>query len=470
MYEWILSMKISFQGAVRTVTGSRHVLTVGKRRVLLDCGLYQGKRDESEIRNKTFAFHPEEIDAVLLTHAHIDHSGNLPTFVRQGYRGPVHATEATADLCSVMLRDSAHIQVKDAEFVNKHPRRHGQHRREPLYMMEHALRAIELMTGHRYDEPFPVCEGVTATFRDAGHILGSAILDLDLIERGIRRKLVFTGDLGRDHLPILRDPAAIPACDALMIESTYGNRYHLPIDTVPEELGRMVDRVRAGGGKILIPAFAVGRVQEVAWILKRLIDSGRIEKIPIYVDSPLASEATDVFARHTECYDEETRAMLEHDGDPFGFHLIRYIEDAEESRALNDRREPMIIISPSGMCEAGRILHHLRNNIENPSTLILIVGFQAEDTLGKRLVEKRDRVRIFGEDFERRAEVAVMNGFSAHADRSELLAWTERIRRRPRRTFIVHGNEDQSIAFCAALKDRGFERVEVPAIGQEADL
>jgi metallo-beta-lactamase family protein len=260
-------MKITFHGAVRTVTGTRHVLQVGRRRVLLDCGLFQGRRDESEARNRNLPFLPGEIDAVILSHAHIDHSGNLPTLAKQGYRGPIHATEATADLCSVMLRDSAHIQVKDAEFVNKHPGRRGTRRREPLYTMDDAEAAIALFRGHPYGEPFQVCEGLTATFRDAGHILGSAISDLDLSERGVRRKFVFTGDLGREHLPILRDPATIPACDILMIESTYGNRYHLPIGSIPEELAGVVERVRRRGGKILVPAFAVGRVQELAWTL-----------------------------------------------------------------------------------------------------------------------------------------------------------------------------------------------------------
>ncbi len=463
-------MKITFLGAVRTVTGSRHLLQVGSHRVLIDCGLFQGHRDESDLRNRTFPFRPEEIDAVVLSHAHIDHSGNLPSLAKQGYRGPIHATDATADLCSVMLRDSAHIQVKDAEFINRHPHKRGGRSREPLYTLDDAEEAIRLMNGHRYDTPFQVFEGLTATFRDAGHILGSAILELDLMERGVRRKLVFTGDLGRAHLPILRDPVIIRGCDALMIESTYGNRLHLPVESVPEELAKVVDRVRGRGGKILIPAFAIGRVQEIAWMLKGLISKGRIQPIPIYVDSPLASAATDIFARHTECYDAETRAILEGDGDPFGFRLIRYIEDVEESKALNQASGSMIIVSPSGMCEAGRILHHLRNNIEDPRNLILIVGFQAEDTLGKRLVENRERVRIFGEEFERRAEVVVMNGFSAHADRRELIAWAEEISERPRRTFIVHGNADQSAALGEALRERGFGGVEVPMPGQVSEL
>lgn len=463
-------MKITFLGAVRTVTGSRHLLQVGRNRILLDCGLFQGRREESDARNRTFQFKPEEINAVLLSHAHIDHSGNLPNLVKQGYRGPIHATEATADLCAVMLRDSAHIQLKDAEFINKHPRRRGGKTREPLYTMDDADESIRLMTGHRYDTPVEVCEGVTATFRDAGHILGSAIIDLEMMERGVRRRLVFTGDLGRNHLPILRDPAIITACDVLLTESTYGNRSHLPVESIADGLAEVIARVRGRGGKILIPAFAVGRVQEIAWILKGLLADGRIAPIPIVVDSPLASAATDVFVRHTECYDSETRAILEKDGDPFGFRLIRYIEDVEESKALNAQPGPMIIISPSGMCEAGRILHHLRNNVEDPRNLILIVGFQAEDTLGKRLVERREKVRIFGEEFERRAEVVVMNGFSAHADRSELLSWAEMIAQRPRRTFVIHGNEDQSTSLADALRERGFGGVEVPVVGQVSDL
>jgi metallo-beta-lactamase family protein len=464
------AMKVSFLGAVRTVTGSRHLVTVGNRRVLLDCGLYQGKRDLGERINRELPFDPASIDTVVLSHAHIDHSGNLPTLARQGFRGPIHATAATADLCSIMLRDSAHIQVKDAEFVNKHPRRRGPRNREPLYTPEDAEAAIELFVGHPYDQPVPVCEGVTVTFRDAGHILGSAILELDLREKGVRRRLVFTGDLGRPHLPILRDPAFVSGCDFLMTESTYGDRLHPSIEAVPEQLAAVVERVRARGGKILIPAFAVGRVQEIVWILKGLIESGRIQEIPIYVDSPLAVDATEIFARHPECFDTETMAALRHDGDPFGFSLIHYVHDVEDSKQLNTRPGTMVIISPSGMCEAGRVLHHLRNNIEDPRVLILIVGFQAEDTLGRRLAEGRPIVRIFGEEFTRRAEVAVMEGFSAHADREELLHWISQIDDRPRKTFVVHGGLAQGEALAATLREKGFPAVEIPEVGQEVRL
>ena len=463
-------MKVAFMGAVRTVTGSMHLLEVGARRVLIDCGLFQGPRDLSEVRNREFPFDPAGLDAVIHTHAHIDHSGNLPTLVKQGFTGPIHATLATGDLCQAMLRDSAHIQVKDAEFVNKHPGRRGPRHREPLYTVVEVEEAIRLFGGHPYGEPVNVCEGVTVTFRDAGHILGSGILELDLSERGVTRKVVFTGDLGRCHLPILRDPATIRGCDLLIIESTYGNRYHPPIEAVPEQLAQIIDRVRARGGKILIPAFAVGRAQEIVWILRRLVADGRIESLPIYVDSPLAVDVTAIFARHPECYDSETRSLLAHDADPFGFRLVHYIRDAGQSKALNGQPDTSIIISPSGMCEAGRVLHHLRNNIEDPRTLILIAGFQADDTLGKRLVEQRPRVRIFGEEFERRAEVVVMDSFSAHADRTELLDWAGRIEEKPAKTFVVHGNEDQSESLAAALREIGFRGAEVPVLGQESRL
>lgn len=463
-------MKIAFWGGARTVTGSRHLLQVGKSGLLLDCGLYQGRRDESDARNRNFPFDPARCEAVILSHAHIDHSGNLPTLTKGGFEGKIHATAPTADLCSIMLPDSAHIQVKDAEFVNKHPARRGPRHREPLYTLADADRALRHFRAHPYNVQVEVMDGVTATFRDAGHILGSAIVELTLTERGIRRRVVFSGDLGRRHLPILRDPATLPECDVLLIESTYGNRYHSPPESIPDLLAGIVNRVVQRGGKILIPAFAIGRVQEVVWLLKQLIDAKRVKPLPVYVDSPLAVNATEIFSRHEECFDEETRTLLRRDGDVFGFGLVHYIQDVEQSKALNGRREPSIIISPSGMCEAGRILHHLRNNIEDPTNLILIVGFQAENTLGHRLVEQRETVRIFGEEFQRRAEVVVMNAFSAHADRDELLGWVGTIRSRPKRTFVVHGSEDQSESFAQALRERGFPQVEVPMLGQEFEL
>jgi metallo-beta-lactamase family protein len=455
---------------VRTTTGSRHLIQVGRRHVLLDCGLFQGPRDLSEIRNRQFPFDVTSVDSLILSHAHIDHSGNIPGISKAGYRQTIHATHATKGLCELMLPDSAHIQMKDVEWVNKRARKRGGKLREPLYDMEDAERVLTHFKGADYGKPLTVCDGVTATFHDAGHILGSAIVELQLVERGKRRTLVFTGDLGRPHLPILRDPVRLPPCDVLLIESTYGNRYHSDVQKADEDLAVLVDRVRARGGKILIPAFAVGRTQEVVWILKTLIDTGRIEPLPIYVDSPLAVNATEVFDEHPECYDAETRAALRADGDPFGFNMIHYIRDVEESKALNGRRETSIIISASGMCEAGRILHHLRNNIEDPRNLVLIVGFQANHTLGKRLVDQQPEVRIFGEEHTRRAEVVVMNNFSAHADRSELMDWATGGEEKPGRTFVIHGNEDQSRALASGLAESGFRSVEVPDLGQEFEI
>ena len=463
-------MKITFWGAVRTTTGSRHLIEVGGRHVLLDCGLFQGPRDLSEIRNRQFPFDVTSLDALILSHAHIDHSGNIPGISKAGYRQTVHATHATRSLCELMLPDSAHIQMKDVEWVNKRARKRGGTQREPLYDLEDAERALAQFKGADYGKPVTVCEGVTATFHDAGHILGSAIVELELTERGKHRTLVFTGDLGRPHLPILRDPARLPPCDVLLIESTYGNRYHSDVRKADEDVAVLVDRVRARGGKIVIPAFAVGRTQELVWILKTLISTGRIEPLPIYVDSPLAVNATEVFDEHPECYDAETRAALRADGDPFGFKLIHYVQSVEESKALNGKRETSIIISASGMCEAGRILHHLRNNIEDPRNLVLIVGFQADHTLGKRLVDQHEEVRIFGEEHPRRAEVVVMNSFSAHADRSELMDWATGGKQKPGRTFVVHGNEDQSRALASGLVENGFRSVEVPGLGQEFEF
>lgn len=463
-------VKVTFCGAARTVTGSRHLIHVGRRRLLLDCGLYQGRRDLAELRNRQFDFDVDSLDSLILSHAHIDHSGNIPTLVKAGFRQAIHSTYATKGLCSVMLPDSAHIQQKDVEFVNKRARRRGKRRREPLYTLIDAERALQQFSGEPYGKPIDIFEGVRATFHDAGHILGSAIVQVDLKAGGKERRVVFSGDLGRPHLPILRDPAPLPPCDVLLIESTYGNRFHLDTKEVPEALAKVIDRVRSRGGKIIIPAFAVGRTQEIVSILKGLIVSGRIEPIPVYVDSPLAVNATEIFDEHPECYDAETKAVLKSDGDPFGFNLIRYVRDVEESKALNSKREPSIIISASGMCEAGRILHHLRNNIEDPRNMILIVGFQAEHTLGRRLVERREEVRIFGEEFTRSAEVVVMNGFSAHADRNELMSWVTNCEKKPGKTFVVHGQEDASESFAEALREEGFMNVTVPELGQECDL
>jgi metallo-beta-lactamase family protein len=464
-------MKITFAGAARAVTGTRHLLEVRGRRVLLDCGLVQGKREEAEARNRDLPFRAREIEAVVLSHAHLDHSGNLPGLVAHGFRGAIHATRATAALLDPMLRDSAHIQERDVEFVNRRPERRGERPRAPIYTEADVEATLPRLRARDYGEGFEVAPGVSAQLRDAGHILGSALSVLDLEEGGRRLRLCFTGDLGRPHLPIIRDPETVPGVDALVIESTYGDRRHEETERIPEIMAGMLERAQREAGKIIIPAFAVGRTQEIVTVLKGLFESGRVAPMPVYVDSPLAVDVTAVFRAHPECFDAETLALLRQEhGDPFGFKMMHYVRDVAESMALNGREGPMIVISASGMCEAGRILHHLRNNIGDPRTQILLVGFQAENTLGRKLAEGWEEVRIFGEPYRRRAQVHVIDAFSAHADREELLAWVRRLQPRPRRVFVVHGEEGQALAFGAALEGEGIERVTVPRLGETCAL
>ncbi len=458
-------MQLQFFGAARTVTGSRHLLTVNGQRILLDCGMFQGRREESERLNRQFGFDPAAIDAVVMSHAHIDHSGALPSLVKAGFKGRIHATLATADLLGAMLRDSAHIQESDIKFLNKHRARRGEPAKAPLYTTEDAEKAIAAIQEHPYHEPVRVAPGVEVAYYDAGHILGSAVVQLTLTEETRKRILVFSGDLGRRNLPILRDPETPPEADALIIESTYGDREHSPIEAVDDRLAGLINSVCAAKGKLIIPAFAVGRTQELVYAISRLIRAGRIPGCSVFVDSPLALDVTEIFARHPECYDAEIRAVLHDTGDPFGFHLLEYVRSVEESIELNDRPGPFIVVSASGMLEAGRVLHHLRNAIDDPRNVVLIVGYQAEHTLGRRLVEGAGEVRIYGEVHRRRARVEVMNEFSAHADRNGLIAWVRAFRRMPKRAFVVHGEETQSRPFAQRLREMaGIPEVFVPAM------
>jgi len=460
-------VRITFWGAVRSVTGSRHLLEVNGRHTLLDCGLFQGRREESEARNRNLPFDAGAVDSVVLSHAHIDHSGNLPSLARAGFRGPIHTTLATADLCGPMLRDSAHIQERDAEFVNRREKRRGNQVRRPLYTLADVERTLGLLAPQGYGRPFPVGPGLTVRLRDAGHILGSAIVVLDVEEGGRRLRICYTGDLGRDGLPIIRDPEGVEDVDVLVIESTYGDRAHEDAEEVGARLAALLAPVFARGGKVIVPAFAVGRTQEIVYTLDQLFESGRLRAVPVYIDSPLAVDVSAVFRRHPECFDAETMALLrDPENDPFGFRRMHYVRDVEESKALNTREGPMIVVSASGMCEAGRVLHHLRNAIGDPRNLILIVGFQAENTLGRRLADRWEEVRIFGETFSRKADVAVIDAFSAHADRGELLAWVREIARPPKRTFVVHGEEEQSLRFAAHLEEHGLRDVHVPEMGK----
>lgn len=466
-------MQIQFHGAVRTVTGSQHLVSVNGRKILLDCGLYQGSRKASYERNQNLPFDASEIDVLVLSHAHIDHSGNIPNLVKSGFTGDIVCTYATRDLCAIMLRDSAKIQEYDIEFLNKKRAKKNQPPIEPIYTVADAVESLKYFIGIGYERPYKLMPGVTLTFYDAGHILGSAIVALDIEDEEEKRhtRLVFSGDLGRPDRPILRDPTFIEGADVLIIESTYGNREHASLDEASKKLENIINRTCQRGGKVIVPAFAVGRTQELVYRLHQLVESRDIPPdLPVYVDSPLAIDATGIYRLHPEAYDEEVAQFMLGDksNDPFGFEMMYYTRSVTQSKELNFLRQPAIIISASGMAEAGRILHHLKNNIEDPANTILIVGWQAPDTLGRRIVEKQPKVKIFGEEFFLKAEVATINGFSAHADRGELLEWVGRMTQRPYRTFIVHGEEDVSLAFADSLvKEQKLQNVTVPELGQK---
>lgn len=469
-------MEIQFHGAVRTVTGSQHLVSVNGRRILLDCGLYQGSRNESYRRNQNLPFDASQIDALVLSHAHIDHSGNVPNLVKSGFTGDILCTYATRDLCSLMLRDSAKIQSYDIQYLNKKRARQKQPLLEPIYTMFDVVESLKQFIGIGYGRPYRLFPGITITFYDAGHILGSAIVALDVEDEATGRdvRLVFTGDLGRPDRPILRDPEFLDRADILIIESTYGNRLHPQTEDASKRLAHIINETYQRGGKLIVPAFAVGRTQELVYRIHQLTEARDIPpNLQIFVDSPMAIDATGIYRLHPEAYDSEIADFILENtgGDPFGFEMMRYTRSVGQSKELNFLREPAVIISASGMAEAGRILHHLKNNVEDPRNTILIVGWQAPDTLGRRLVERVSQVKIFGEPYELKARVETINGFSAHADRAELLEWTGRLRERPQHTFIVHGEEEASFAFAEALqREQGFANVFVPELGQTFSL
>ncbi len=468
-------MRLSFYGAAQTVTGSQHMIEVNGKRILLDCGLYHGKRAESQERNRRLPFDPQSVDVMILSHAHIDHSGNIPNLVKNGFGGDIICTHATRDLCAVMLLDSGHIQERDVEYVNKKNRKRGKPPVEPIYTQADAEASLDSFVSQNYSRQRQVLPGVYLTFLDAGHMLGSAIVILDIEDHEAHRdvRLVFSGDLGRVGIPIIRDPQMVDSADLLIMESTYGNRLHPPYPDAERELERIVVETYRRGGKVIVPAFAVGRTQQLVYTLHQLANRGDIPRLPIFVDSPLAVNTTDVFRTHPECFDAETRQFILDLGgqaDPFGFQDVTYTRSVEESKRLNFLRQPAIIISASGMAETGRILHHLKNNIENPDNTVLIVGWQAPDTLGRRLVERQPEVRIFGETHTRRAQVEVLDGFSGHADRDELLAWAGAFRRKPQQTFLVHGEPQAADALAGGLKERYGMAVFVPEWKQSFEV
>jgi metallo-beta-lactamase family protein len=453
-------VEITFVGASHEVTGSCHLLHVGERTVMLDCGLFQGRRSETYARNLELPAPPDSIDAVVLSHAHIDHAGRLPLLAARGYSRKIWATAATRDLCGVMLPDAAHIQESDAAFLARHDR----DALPPLYTMQDAARATALIAGVPYGQMFDVTDGVRASFADAGHILGSASISLDCIERGRVRRVVFSGDIGRTGMPIIRDPVPPSGAHVVIMESTYGDRDHDSIDTSREMLARVVRETAARGGKILIPAFAVGRTQELLYDLRELQLAQRVPVLPIFIDSPLAIDVTQVFRMHPEIFDD-TESMVRSATNFLDYPMLEFTRSVEESKALDARRGPAIIIAASGMAESGRILHHLKNGAAEPRNAILIVGFQAEHTLGRRIVERSPVIKVFGEEIPLRAQVEVLHGYSAHADRSGLIDWLRAVRAGSpelEQVFLVHGEPPAQDALSKRLADLGI-RVTCPA-------
>lgn len=467
-------MEIEHLGAAREVTGSKHVVRTTGATLLLDCGLFQGRRREANAKNRALGIDPSELDAVILSHAHIDHSGALPILVKRGYRGPIYTTPATRDLCAAMLADAALIQEADARYINRAIERDGANMDhvEPLYTPPDVLAVLSQMVCVPYHRRQLVAPGVHATFLDAGHVLGSAITVLDAEEgiedgRSTVHRIAYSGDLGRRGLPILRDPEIPDGVELLLMESTYGDRLHAPAAEMEPALASVIRRVVARGGKVVIPSFALERAQEVIYALRRLQLRKEIPQVPVYVDSPLTVKVTDVFKLHPECYDDVTRALILGASSPFDFPGLRYVEDVEESKAISASREPAIIISASGMCEAGRVVHHLRTTVEDARNAVVIVGFQARHTLGRRIVEHRPRIRIFGVERELRAEVVVLDGFSAHADLADLVDFAERVRAHGplRKIVLVHGEPEAQELLRRELGKHHFPSVACPATG-----
>jgi metallo-beta-lactamase family protein len=452
------------------------LLEVNDCQVLLECGLYQGRREDTYQRNQNFPFDPAKLDAVILSHAHIDHSGNLPNLVKCGYNGPIHATSATAHLANIMLLDSAHVQEVDAEYVNKKHAKHGLPPVEPLYTVTDASLVAQHFATVDYDEPFEAAPGLMVTLVDAGHILGSAAVVMDIEENrsGVRRKqrLWFSGDIGRRDLPLLRDPVLPRQADWMIMECTYGDKPHSDPRQAVDELCQVVNRTVKRGGKLIIPAFAVGRTQDLIYDLHLLMDSGQIPSVLVIVDSPLAVNASDIYRAHPECFDEETQKFIAQDKHRaiLGFERLTYTRTVEESKALNGRKDPMIIISAAGMAENGRIRHHLANNLENPANTILIVSWQAPETLGRRLAERDKRVTIFGESYEVRAEVATIGGLSAHAGQDLLVEYATATQATVQSIYLVHGEPTPAQVFTAKLAEKGLRNIRYPDLHESVEI
>lgn len=468
-------MKLKFHGAAREVTGSCYLVEDAGLKFLVDCGMFQGGREARDKNQRGFDFDPREIAFVLLTHAHIDHSGMLPRLTALGFTGPIYTTQATAELLRIMLPDSAHIQEKEAEWAQyagaRNSRRPGASEIEPLYTVEEAQACLDHIRGVAYDTELAPHPAVRCKFRDAGHILGSAIIEVWLDEEGQTRKLVFSGDLGNAGQPILQDPTIIESADVVLIESTYGNRLHKTLDQTTDELVfAITDTLKRKGGNVIVPAFTVGRAQEILYLLYDLTRQGRLHDLDIYVDSPMATSATEITMKHIELMDTEARGLMQWIKRGQGLPRVRFTETVQDSMALNDIQGGAIIISASGMCDAGRIKHHLRYNLGRPQCSVLITGFQAGGTLGRRLVDGAKIVRIFGQDIPVRADLYTINGLSAHADQAGLLSWLGHFRKPPHHTFIVHGEENVAFALADLIRENWNWNVNVPGYRDEFEM
>ncbi len=460
-------MKITFYGAAQEVTGSQHLLEVSGKKVLLDCGLHQGRRKEADKLNRDMLYDPAELDAIVLSHAHIDHSGNLPTAVKKGYSGIILCTQATRDLEAIMLPDSAHIQKYDVEYVNRKRAKKNLPLIEPLYTIEDVMKTMERFVSIPYSMSYPLFPGISIRFLDAGHILGSAQVEITIEENGKKTILVYSGDLGRPSRPLLRNPDVSLRADILMMESTYGGRNHEKPDEARSKFQQVIDDTYARGGKVVIPSFSVGRTQEVLYYIHELKADGLLpDDLKVYVDSPLSFDATEVYRLHPECFDAKTRAYLLERNSPFRFKGLRFVQDVEESKSLNHDDSPMIIISASGMCESGRILHHLKNNIEDPASTVLIVGFMAMNTLGRRILDRIKPIRIFGDEYTLNASVEVINGFSAHADSDALLRYAQTVGRNAGKIILVHGEKEQQQVLASRILDDMGKEVFIPDRGE----
>jgi metallo-beta-lactamase family protein len=465
-------MKLTFFGATRTVTGSKYLLQANGRNILIECGMYQGHRADWLDRNTHLPFDSSQIDVLLLSHAHIDHSGIIPVLGRSGFRGQIRCTDATADLCRVLLMDSAHIQEQDAAFLTKINAKKGLPPAEPLYTTADTTAVLgQFQSVGSYNQPTPVTDGVTATWLDAGHMLGSAMIAIDIEEGGRKVRLAFSGDLGRGHNDILRDPDHPQDADYLLVESTYGDKVHEPLDDVNDRVCAIINRALEKNGKIIIPAFSVGRTQQLLYTLYELTQTRCIPALPVYVDSPLSLQATEVFKRHFEAFNKKFRDVMSNANNPFSMSNIHFVQSVDESKAINDLTKPCVIISASGMAEAGRIRHHIKNNIEDERNTILIVGWCAAHTLGAHLASGEKKVNIFGEPYKVRATIETIDAFSGHADKNELRAWAEQVTGALRGIFVIHGEEAPALAFAETLRTlHPHATVQVPEFAESVEL